>query len=101
MTRQVKRLAESVATRRGFLGKLGWGAMAAAAALGGLLASPSVAQAKKDGDKKPKYWCCYYEGGPYFQQLCSSGPCPPSYWGIPLVSAKRVSSCKKCPPYGG
>jgi hypothetical protein len=101
MTKRVRRLADSVATRRGFLGKLGWGATAAVAALGGLLASPTVAQAKKGGDKKTKYWCCWYEGGSYFAQVCSSEPCPPSHWGIPLAHSRRVGSCKKCPPFGG
>ena len=74
MTKQVKRLADSVATRRGFLGKLGWGAMAAAAALGGLLASPTVAQAKKDGGKeKTKVYCCEYSDGMHYTQICSPG----------------------------
>jgi hypothetical protein len=75
--------------------------MAAAAALGGLLASPSVAQAKKDGGKeKTKLWCCQYSNGQYYQQICSPDPCPPSYWMLPLVASRRVGSCKKCPPVG-
>jgi hypothetical protein len=100
MTKQVTRLAESVATRRGFFGKFGWGAASAAAALGGLLASPSVVQAKKDGDKKSKPWCCEYSDGIYYAQICSPDGCASSHWGVPLVSARRVGSCKQCPEEG-
>jgi hypothetical protein len=100
MTKRVKRLANSVASRRGFLGRIGWGAMAAAAALGGLLATPGVAHAKKDGDKKSKPWCCEYSNGVYSAQICSPDGCADSHWGIPLVSARRVGSCKQCSEEG-
>jgi hypothetical protein len=100
MTRRVTQLVESVTTRRGFLGRLTWDAMASAAALGSLLASPRVAQAKKDGDKKSKPWCCEYSNGIYSAQICSPDGCASSYWGLPLVAARRVGSCKQCPGEG-
>jgi hypothetical protein len=102
MTKQVRRLGESVATRRGFLGKLGWGAMAAAAALGGLLASPTVAQAKKGGKKKSKYYCCQYEYGIAVEQFPSSGSCPPTspIRGLPLVAAVPIKKPDECEVYG-
>ena len=61
MTKRLRRLANSVATRRGFLGKFGQGAAAVAAGLGGLLAFPTGAQAKKGGSKKPEIWYCKYD----------------------------------------
>ena len=102
MTRQLKRLADSVATRRGFLGRIGWSAMAAAAALGGMLASPTVAQAKKGGNKKSKYYCCQYEAGIYFEQFPSRGSCPSHSpgMGLPLVAAIPIKKPDECEVYG-
>ena len=91
MTKQVTRLASSVASRRGFLGNVGRGATALAAGLGGLLAFPTDARAKKGGGKKPKpaVWVCTYKCeslvyDEYTVALDATlySQCPP-YWGEP------------------
>ena len=77
MIDKVSRLAERVATsvsRRGFLSRLGRGAMALAAAVGGLLALPDIAQAAGN--------CCN-----------GFGNCPPP---APL-GCKLVKNCVACP----
>ena len=91
-----------MATRRGFLGRMGWGAMATAAALGGMLASPTVAEAKKGGKKKGKYYCCQYEAGISFQQFPSRGSCPSHcpWTGLPLVRAIPIKKPDECEVYG-
>jgi hypothetical protein len=95
-------LAQSVATRRGFFGKLGRGAAAVAAGLGGLLAFPTDAQAKKGGGKKPKIdWLCTYdcENAYYgiWTVIAEGSECP-SYWGVPcfgrLIRQKKYKDPK-------
>jgi hypothetical protein len=102
MTRQVRTLAQSVATRRGFLGKLGRGAAAVAAGLGGLLAFPRDTQAKKGGGKKPKIdWLCTYDcENPEYGEwtIDYEGPECPSSWGVPcfgpLIRQKKYKDPK-------
>ena len=93
MTRQVRRLAESVATRRGFLGKFGQGAAAVAAGLGGLLAFPTGAQAKKNVGR-PEIWYCSYDCLDGAASFYIEGQKCPKYWETPcwgpLIHQKRV-----------
>jgi hypothetical protein len=102
MTKRLRRLANSVASRRGFLGKIGQGAAAVAAGLGGLLAFPGDAQAKKDGGKQPKTdWLCTYDcENPEFGEwtiIVEGSECP-SYWGMPcfgeLIRQKKYKDPK-------
>jgi hypothetical protein len=86
MTRQVRTLAQSVATRRGFLGKIGQGAAAVAAGLGSLLAFPTGVQASKGGSKPKTDWLCTYDcENPEFGiwTVITEGSECPSYWGMP------------------
>jgi hypothetical protein len=89
---KIGRLAETAATkvslsRRGFLGRLGQGALAAAGALGGLLALSNKAQAAQHTlyscdyrNTRGGFFCsesgCPYAPplGPYYYLTC--GPCP-------------------------
>jgi hypothetical protein len=88
MTKRLRGLANSVATRRGFFGKLGRGAAVVATGLGGLLAFPADAQAKKGGGKKPQsdMWLCTYDcENPVYGKwtvIVQFQECP-SYWGDP------------------
>jgi hypothetical protein len=102
MTRQVSRLAESITTRRGFLGNLGRGAAVVASGLGGFLAFPAQAEAKNDGGKKPKtVWLCTYdcENPDYgVWSVITEGPECPSHWGMPcfgsLIEQKKYKDPK-------
>ncbi len=75
MFEKVSRIAEQATTsasRRQFLGRIGTGAMATAAAFAGLLAHVSPARAGKGGNKGVK--CCHYFGLTQF--LCKTkGSC--------------------------
>ena len=82
MIDRVSRLAERVATsvsRREFWSRLGRGAMALAAAVGGLLALPNIAQAAK-----------------LVAKCCQTGTCPHAGGGCKLVNA--CDSCTDCGP---
>ncbi len=87
MFEKIGRLAETAAnkvnvSRRGFLGRLGQGALAAAGAVGGLLALSNKARA----GQHDLYACSYQQkGGP---QCPYGGFCPSS-----------VQSCGGCPSY--
>jgi hypothetical protein len=100
MFEKIGRMAETAATkvsasRRGFLGRLGQGALAAAGALGGLLALSNKAQAGKTlyscsyqlkrGEFKCRYTYC-----PSSMQSC--GGCPPLNC-CQLVSNTIIGTC--------
>jgi hypothetical protein len=105
MFEKIGRLAETAAnkvnvSRRGFLGRLGQGALAMTGVLGGLLAIPTAARAAgsyvcctwtcSNGYKgKTKFKFCYPPG-----TTCglSGSPCT----GPGTVSQTTVSSCKNC-----
>ncbi len=100
MFEKIGRLAEKAATnvdvsRRGFLGRLGKGALAVAGALG-------LAASKAEGRGTTHFLCCYYRdftGFVYSVCLVDQGNCPPQgYYGGAYVknSKKRVSSCNQC-----
>ncbi len=87
MFEKIGRLAETAAnkvnvSRRGFLGRLGQGALAAAGAVGGLLALSNKARA----GQRNLYACFYQQKGG--KQCAYGGFCPPS-----------VQSCGGCPTY--
>ena len=96
MTKRLKRLAKSVASRRGFLGKIGQGAAAMAAGLGGLLAFPGDAQAKKDGGRNREIWYCSYDCLDGVASFYVEGQKCPKYWDAPcwgpLIYHKRVKN---------
>jgi hypothetical protein len=92
-------IAEQAATgvsRRQFLGRLGRGAAAAAAATAGMLAHPGEALARR-----VKALCCYYRcggrGGTTGRYVCRAdgGACPGLHL-CSLRSQKLVSSCSRC-----
>jgi hypothetical protein len=102
MFEKVGRLAEAAATkvslsRRGFLGRLGRGALALTGVLGGLLALP------KDARAGGSYVCCKYKVfnpyghhlGAHFVTIClpPGSTCPP-YGGF--VNQTAVASCDSC-----
>jgi hypothetical protein len=78
--------AEKLATnvsRRAFLGRLGEGALALAAVVGGVLALPSRAQATRPGK------CCTYRCGFYeciYSAVHNSCPCGGVLGNCPTVS---------------
>jgi hypothetical protein len=104
---QIAELAATSASRRQFLGRLGRGALAAAASAGGLLGNPDAVEAARN--RRPR--CCNYRfhfrGGPDHRSVCRSdgSACPPTlsvlgpngrrftYW---LSSQERVKSCDQC-----
>jgi hypothetical protein len=105
MFEKIGRAAEGLATnagvsRRGFLGRLGDGALAAAALLGGVFASSATAQS---GVVCCKYSCKGgYRGGPL---VVCQGPigstCFPGVLGgagepCDLISQFTRPSCKSC-----
>src|SRR5204862_5435899 len=94
MFEKIGRLAEAVATRvsvsrRGFLGRLGQGALAAAGVLGGLLCLP------KDARAAGGELCCHYDcSSPYkglnvVKRACSSDG---TFFGCPPFFNCRVRS---------
>ena len=104
MFEKVSRIAEQAATsasRRQFLGRIGTGAMATAAALAGLLVHAYPARAKKGGNKG--LFCCTYHTS---DRYCYSGRCPKfifvksrddyKKFKIHLVSEVEISSCDEC-----
>jgi hypothetical protein len=106
MFEKVGRLAESAATkvslsRRGFLGRLGQGALALTGVLGGFLVFP------KDARAGGSYVCCKYKcygyKGGYFRNVClppgsTCRPLPYGYCSFSgnFVSQKAVPSCTSC-----
>jgi hypothetical protein len=108
MFEKIGRLAETAATkisvsRRGFLGRLGQGALAAAGALGGLLLFPKNALANGS------YVCCIYKcrdihGGSYkITKRCypPGSACPGvstacSGYGGAFIDSKMVNACSSC-----
>jgi hypothetical protein len=90
-------IAEQVATsvsRRQFLGRLGRGAAAAAAA--GILAQPGEALARR-----VKARCCYYRcggrGGTTGRYVCrADGSACPVLRGCTLRSQSQVKNCERC-----
>ncbi len=100
MFEKIGRLAEKAATnvdvsRRGFLGRLGKGALAVAGALG-------LAASKAEGTDSSKFLCCYYRdstGYVYSVCLANRTHCyPQGIYGGAYVrnSKKHVSSCTQC-----
>lgn len=110
MFEKIGRLAETAAnkvsvSRRGFLGRLGQGALAAAGVLGGLLALPGAAQAGGS------VVCCHYRSrrgygclsDKFFACLPAGSTCPP-YYSPPfepgcsgrLTSQASKSDCSQC-----
>jgi hypothetical protein len=88
MFEKIGRLAERAATgvsvsRRGFLGRLGQGALAAAGALGGLLALSNKAQAGNT-----LYSCSY-------RRKSGEPHCRYTYY-----CPRAMQSCGGCPPLG-
>jgi hypothetical protein len=107
MFEKIGRLAETAAnqvsvSRRGFLGRLGQGALAVTGVLGGLLAIPTAARARGSyvccswtchNPRLRMYHFCYPPGSTCRNTgICSYiGP----YYSVP-VHQKTVSSCSKC-----
>jgi hypothetical protein len=93
---QIAELAATGVSRREFLGRLGRGAAAAAAATAGILAHPGEALARR-----VKARCCYYRcggrGGTSGRYICRAdgGACPGLH-GCSFRSQKLVSSCTRC-----
>jgi hypothetical protein len=111
MFEKIGRLAETAAnkvsvSRRGFLGRLGQGALAMTGVLGGLLAIPTAARAA--GSYLCCTWTCERYGrggrpqGTYKLKLCypppqvSCGNRNPCIGTGALSSQTTVSSCNKC-----
>ncbi len=101
MFEKIGRLAETAAnkvslSRRGFLGRLGQGALGAAGVLGGLLALANRAQAGQHTlyscsySVKGKGGKCGYAICPYGVQSC--GGCP-TYNCCQLVSKTIIGTC--------
>jgi hypothetical protein len=92
MFERISRLAESVAatagvSRRGFLGGLGRGGLAAAGVLGALLLGSTPAHAHGIA-----CWACTWECSDGALLVASSfgAPCPTSLYGCPLVHKHRI-----------
>jgi hypothetical protein len=101
------RLAEQAATkvsvsRRGFLGRLGQGALATIGVLGGAVAFSQDARPGGSG-----VFCCKYHchspygknGGPQsFLMGCYTGGCPPysGFGNCKLQQQRQVSDCTQC-----
>jgi hypothetical protein len=104
MFEEIGRLAEAAATkvslsRRGFLGRLGQGALAMTGVLGGLLASRTYAHAAGG------YVCCMWTCGLYHGKekikLCYPPGTTCGQFGSPgctggAVKQTTVSSCSHC-----
>jgi hypothetical protein len=107
MFETIGRLAETAAnnlgvSRRGFLGRLGQGALAAAGVLGGFLISANDAPAGSG------VVCCYYTcyKSPYgpkpyhpyrYKTTCQAkGPCAPPARGCYLRGSSTAAGCKYC-----
>jgi hypothetical protein len=103
MFEKIGRWAEAAATRvsvsrRGFLGRLGHGALASAGVLGGLLALSNKAK----GDNHTLYSCtyefakpskqCYGINGCVFAPNQSCGSCP-NVKCCKLVSQTKIGTC--------
>jgi hypothetical protein len=102
MFEKIGRLAEKAATdisvsRRGFLGRLGQAALAAAGALGGLLLFPRDALAGRG------VVCCHYicDGRGYrdhFKTTCQAAgtTCDTSVGSCSLVTSSTAVKCSDC-----
>jgi hypothetical protein len=89
MFEKISRAAERAASgvgvsRRGFLGRLGQGALATAGVLGGLLALSSKAQAGNDAHT---LYSCEYQIKGFNNKKCALSDCP-----------NFINSCGSCPP---
>jgi hypothetical protein len=99
MYEKFSQLAAQAATsvsRRQFLGRLGRGALAAAAATAGTLVHPGEALARRG-----KARCCYYRcggrGGTSGRYVCrADGSACPALRGCTLRSQRLVSNCQRC-----
>jgi hypothetical protein len=106
MFEKIGRLAEAAAnnvsvSRRGFLSRLGQGALTAIGVLGGTFLLSQGSQAGGSG-----LYCCKYRcGSPYrpqgfFEYRCYSGGCPRSIPGgglnCYLASKRSVTTCADC-----
>jgi hypothetical protein len=101
MFERIGRLAEAAASnvgvsRRGFLGRLGQGALVAVGVLGGVLVSPKSALA--GGVLCCTYHCVGFHSGNL--RRCYTNGCPgqigTSYRPCYLKNQKTVSDCKHC-----
>jgi hypothetical protein len=102
MFEKIGRLAETAAnqvsvSRRGFLGRLGQGALAVTGVLGGLLAIPAAARA--GGSYVCCVWKCYLPKGKSYKFCYPPGstcrPATPCYIGGSLKQT-HVTSCNRC-----
>ncbi len=107
MFEKIGRVAETMATRvslsrRGFLDRLGQGALAAIGLVSGTFVFSRVAR----GGSSSGLYCCKYQETCYdcykknlklVAYVCYSGPCPSSYLAGRLTSQKPVSDCTQCP----
>jgi hypothetical protein len=103
MFEKIGRLAETAAnkvsvSRRGFLGRLGQGALAVTGVLGGLLAI------RTDAPAAGSYVCCVWTCGTYHGKTKVRSCQPPSSYcgqfGVPCIGGTvkqtTVSSCSQC-----
>jgi hypothetical protein len=100
MLEKIGNLAERLATnvslsRRGFLSRLGQGALAVGAVLGGI----STAAAAGSGGKGVT--CCYYRCGTrpyyYYTDCRTGGNCPhPDDPRCRFIRKSRASDCSQC-----
>jgi hypothetical protein len=108
MFEKIGRLAETAAnkvrvSRRGFLGRVGQGALAMTGVLGGLLAIPTAARA--GGSYVCCSWTCKRFRGTRTYHSCyppgstCSNTVYCSYFGTARVRQTKVSSCSKCNNY--
>jgi len=99
MLEKIGNLAERLATnvslsRRGFLSRLGQGALAVGAVLGGI----STAAAGPGGTGVT---CCYYRCGAgrpydYYTECRTRGPCPNPDPRCRLIRKSHASNCTQC-----
>jgi hypothetical protein len=106
---KIGRVAETMATRvnlsrRGFLDRLGQGALAAVGLLGGAFVLSHGVRASSTGLYCCRYvWHCRdpYGRSTHSNYACYSGGCPPGgssyYCTIKLASQRQVSDCTQCP----
>ena len=102
MFEKIGRLAEAAAnnvsvSRRGFLGRLGQGALGAIGVLAGSFVFSQNARSGTGG-----YYCCTFHcrNTPYrgntTGKFCSYGGCPSTYFGCTVSGGKKVSDCTQC-----
>jgi hypothetical protein len=111
MFEKLNRIAEQAATRasrRQFLGRLGKGALAAAAAVSGLLVLPADSPAAPSVRARCCFYRCGNRGGTSGQYVCHAdgSACRRSFRCGPtggvfgctctLVSERQVSGCSRC-----